>query len=357
MTNILLIDDNHHFQLGLSSNLRRVGFDVAVASNGDEGIKLAREIRPEVILCDMKMPGLDGMAVKKVLNNDVETENIPFIFLSALSGPTITCKGLLSGADDYIGKPFNFNELIARIRSVLRREERTEIKSRQDVQQLLENLASSLPIHTSHLFRTQLGIILLSLNMLSRKTDNSDIYLEYAMSSAIRSRMLVDSLIWLNGFDLDRNDTLGAQLDLEVNFILPLKELLQMWKEKGLQIDIQVDRFALEAPAHSFTLAVCHLVDNACKFSPTGGRVQIHMQGDIGGGAILTVQDQGPGIPSQIRSIVFDRFYQIPNEMELPENHGLGLGLYIAKSFARMRGGDVKILDSNEGCKVQMTMQ
>jgi DNA-binding response OmpR family regulator/anti-sigma regulatory factor (Ser/Thr protein kinase) len=357
MTNLLLIDDNHHFQLGLSTNLRRAGFDVAVASNGDDGIRLAREIHPELIICDMKMPGLDGMAVKRALNGDSETENIPFIFLSALSGPTIKCKGLLSGADDYIGKPFNFEELIARIRSVLRREERTGMKSRQDIQQLLENLESSLPIHTSHLFRTQLGIILLSLDMLSRKTANPEIYLDYAMGSAIRSRILVDSLIWLNEFDLGRYETQGTQLDLEGNFIIPIKELMQVWKEKNLQFDIQVDQFALRAPAHSFTLAACHLVDNACKFSPAGGRVQIHMRGDPGGDVIFTVQDQGPGIPPQMQEMVFDRFYQIPNELELPENHGLGLGLFIARSFAQLRGGDVKILDIRDGCRVQMTLK
>lgn len=357
MTSILLIDDNHYFQQGLARNLRRAGFNVTVASDGNEGIKIAKDIFPELILCDMKMPVLDGVDVKRALNDDVNTADIPFIFLSALSAPTLKCKGLLSGADDYVCKPFDLEELIVRIQVVIRRETRTKQRSRKDVLQLLENLESSLPIHTSHLFRTQLGIILLSLEMLQQKGDSPEKYLEYAVSSVIRTRMLVETLIWLNEYDLGRYETLGLQLDREERFILPVKEILQVWKEKDLKLDLQLERFALVAPSHSFTLAVCHLVDNACKYSPEGGLIRIYLQSDLGGGCILTIEDQGNGIPAQMRELVFDRFYQIPNELESPENQGLGLGLYMARSFARARGGDVRIMDWNDGCKVQMSIK
>jgi two-component system sensor histidine kinase/response regulator len=357
MTSILLIDDNHYFQQGLARNLRRAGFNVTVASGGNEGIKIAKDICPELILCDMKMPVLDGVDVKRALNDDLNTADIPFIFLSALTEPTLKCKGLLSGADDYVCKPFDLDELIVRIQATLRRESRTKQRSRKEVLQLLENLESSLPIHTSHLFRTQLGIILLSLEMLKQKTESPEKYLESAVRSVIRSRMLVDTLIWLNEYDLGSYETFALQLDVEARFILPLNELLQIWKEKNLRLDLQVERFALVAPSHSFTLAVCHLVDNACKFSPKGGLIKVHLQSDRGGGCILTIEDQGNGIPAQMRELVFDRFSQIPIGMELPENQGLGLGLYMARSFARTRGGDVRIMDWNGGCKVQMSIK
>jgi len=358
MPDILLIDDNRHFQFGLASNLRRAGYDVAVASSGDEGVKLARETRPELILCDIKMPGMDGLGVKRALNDEIATADIPFIFLSALSTPKNKSKGLLAGADDYIAKPFDMEELIARIRSVMRREARAEIRSKLEVQQLLENLITSLPVHTSHQFRTHLGILLLSLEIIKENPLETEKYLEYAKMSAYRLKMLVDTLIWLNEFDLGRFETFSQQLNLELCVILPLKEIHDIWREKNLQLDLQVDDgVVVIAPVHSFTLAVCQLVDNAYKFSPQGGLIRVHL-GSYGlGGCVLTVQDQGCGISAPMRQVVFDRFYQSPNEKELLQNHGLGLGLYLARSFAHTRRGDVCVLDSAEGCCVQMTLQ
>lgn len=355
MTDILLIDDNLNFQKGLAVNLRRAGFHVAAASNGAEGVKLARELLPELILCDMRMPGLDGMGVKRALSEDPQTAEIPFIFLSALSSPQNKSSGLRAGADDYISKPFDFEELIARIHSVLRREIRAETHSQAKVQYLLKKLNTSLPLHTSHQFRTHLGVLLLSLDMIRKNPVEVDRYLDCAIGSAFRARMLVETLIWLNEYDLGRFETFGQQLNLEVSLLIPLEETHEMWKEKHVRLDLQIDPgLVVTAPAHSFTLAVCHLVDNALKFSPMGGTVRVVLESDHLGRCRFTVEDQGPGIPAPLRELVFDRFYQIPDEIVLPQNRGIGLGLYLARSFARTRGGEVRIIESNTGCRVQM---
>ena len=355
MADILLIDDNPYFQLGLASNLRREGFEVAIAPNGMEGLKLAREIHPELILCDVKMPGMDGLQVKKALNNEIATADIPFIFISAFSAPENKNKGLLAGADDYISKPFNMVELMARIRNVLRREARAELRSKIEVQQLLENLMTSLPVHTSHQFRTHLGILLLSLEIIKKSPSGSEKYLEYAQMSAYRLKILVDTLIWLNEYDLGHYETFSSQLNMELALILPMKEIHDLWKEKNLQLDLQVDKGVTAiAPARSFTLAACHLLDNACKFSPQGGVIKVHLRKHGLNGLVLTIQDQGNGIPMPLRKVVFDRYYQVENEDELSQNHGMGLGLFLARAFARTCNGDVCMLDSASGCSVQM---
>ncbi len=357
MPDVLLIDDNRNFRLGLAANLRRAGFDVSVAAGGEEGLKLAREIRPEIIVCDLKMPELDGMAVKRALNAETAMADIPFIFLSAHVAPSTISQGLLSGADDYLAKPCDMAELIARIQTALRRESRLAIRSKLEVQQILENLKSSLPIQTSHQFRTQLGILVLSLEMASRKPDNVNKYIDYAASSAFRLKVLVNTLIWLNEFDLDRCVTHRQQLNMASSFLLPLKETLEAWKEKDLKLDFRMDiGLTVSVPAHYFIHAIYHLVDNACRFSPQGGVITVHLKSNGSRGCILTIQDQGPGIPDQMRELVFERFYQIPNVYALPENHGMGLGLFLTRSFARSLNGNVTILDSTTGCLVQMIL-
>jgi signal transduction histidine kinase len=262
------------------------------------------------------------------------------------------------GAEDYITKSVDLLELVARIHAILRRKEKVDLLARQEVRQLLENLSTSLPIHTSHHFRTNLGILLLSLEMLAKNQAPNDQYLEYARNSAYRIKTWMETLIWLNEFDLGCEAIMDEELDLESAFRLPIQEVVDIWHEKNLQIDLQVDYgIVVFAPARAFTQAVCHLVDNACKFSPEGGQVKIHLQANGLIGSQLTVQDQGPGIPKEMRKIVFERFFQIHDDRGLPENHGMGLGLYMAQAFARTQGGDVHILESDSGCWVQMKLR
>jgi signal transduction histidine kinase len=297
------------------------------------------------------------MEIKRMLNAEKTTADIPFVFLSAAADPALKTSGLSLGAEDYITKSVDILELIARIQAILRRKEKVDLQARQEFQQILENLSSSLPVHTSHYFRATMGVLLLSLEMLAKKQAPTGQYLLYARNSAYRMKAWMETLIWLNEFDLGKSAISGEQLDLEYSFILPIKEVFDLWVEKMLQLNFKIDEgLTLHTPARAFTLAVCHLIDNACKFSPPGGLIQVCLQSDGFGENILTVEDQGPGIPLEMRATVFERFSQLADEQSLPENHGLGLGLFMARSFARSQGGEVCIFDSAPGCGVQMTL-
>jgi DNA-binding response OmpR family regulator len=121
---VLLIDDEPHLLFGLRAVLKRAGFEILTASNGELGLECARQEHPDIIVCDMMMPSLNGLQVKQLLADDPSTAHIPFIFLTARPDIEDKLAGLSSGADDYIIKPFvNVAELIERIRAVLRRYE------------------------------------------------------------------------------------------------------------------------------------------------------------------------------------------------------------------------------------------
>ncbi len=357
MTDLLLVDDNVNFRLGLAANLRKAGFSVAVAADGAEGIKLANEIHPGLILCDLKMPSLDGMEIKRLLNEGKATQGIPFVFLSSLSAPAIKSKGLSIGVEETITKPVDIVELIARIQAILKRRERATLLARQEVRQLLDNLSTSLPIRTSHHFRTYMGVLLLSLEMIAKNQEPVDQYLDYARNSAYRMKTCMETLIWLNEFDLGRSPTSGEQVDIDYSLIVPIKEVLEIWHNKQLKVDFRVqDGLTIFTPARVFTQVVCHLVDNACKFSPEGGLVQVLLQANGSDGCTMLITDQGPGIPAEMRETVFERSSQMAGSGGLPENHGMGLGLFMARSFARTQDGDVKIVQAAAGCKIQMTL-
>jgi len=118
---ILIIDDENKLVFGLKALLQREGYTVYTASNGSQGLQYIKQYQPNLIICDVMMPPPNGFALKKILLEDKRLAAIPFIFSTARTGGADIIAGLNLGADDYVTKPFNIEELLARVRAVLRR--------------------------------------------------------------------------------------------------------------------------------------------------------------------------------------------------------------------------------------------
>ena len=114
---ILLIDDSQFILESTSTLLMFEGYDVITASGGQEGINLARQEIPDLIICDVSMPGMSGYEVVEIIRADEITATIPFIFLTAFTEKQKMREGMEKGADDYLTKPFTKKELIAAIDS------------------------------------------------------------------------------------------------------------------------------------------------------------------------------------------------------------------------------------------------
>jgi two-component system phosphate regulon response regulator PhoB len=118
---ILLVEDETAVVELLRYNLERGGYDVTVAMDGEEALLLASERKPDLILLDWMLPNLSGIEVCRRLRRDPATRNTPIIMLTARGEETDRIRGLDTGADDFIAKPFSMNELMARLRAVMRR--------------------------------------------------------------------------------------------------------------------------------------------------------------------------------------------------------------------------------------------
>jgi CRP-like cAMP-binding protein len=126
---ILIIEDNIDIRENIAELLMLSGYEVYEASNGKMGAKEALELLPDLILCDIMMPELDGYGVLHILSKHKETLNIPFIFLSAKAEKSDIRKGMTLGADDYITKPFDETDLILAIENRLKKSNHKEILS------------------------------------------------------------------------------------------------------------------------------------------------------------------------------------------------------------------------------------
>jgi DNA-binding response OmpR family regulator len=118
---VLLIDDEKDILEMVRYSLEKEGFDAIMASDGQSGLDIANRHKPDIIILDLMMPGLDGVEVCKRLRSNAATRAIPIIMLTARAAETDRIVGLEMGADDYITKPFSPRELVARVKAVLRR--------------------------------------------------------------------------------------------------------------------------------------------------------------------------------------------------------------------------------------------
>jgi len=124
MKKILVIEDDYMVRENLQSLLTRVGYQAFQAENGNKGVKVAKEVIPDLIICDILMPDIDGFEVIEILSKEASTAIIPFIFLSAKAELDDFREGMRLGADDYLTKPYSVSDLLNTINSRLQKREK-----------------------------------------------------------------------------------------------------------------------------------------------------------------------------------------------------------------------------------------
>ncbi|MBI5953807.1 MAG: response regulator [Chloroflexi bacterium] len=361
---ILVIDDEPSIRMGLAATIRRHGYDVITAVNGDDGFLKARQSLPDLIISDVMMPDLNGFEMKQQMGHDPLLASIPFIFLTARTASQDRVAGIREGADDYVTKPFVTEELMARIEAVLRRvkteRERGREQAKQAAQEEMEKLRKEVLQNFSHELRTPLGNVMMSLDMVVgnkfKSSDEQQEFLRIAHSSADRLESLVADIILLSDIDQNHLNQMRQVIDVEHHILAPIKRRLVRYEEKQLKFihDIGMDG-VIKAPRREFIQSLLHLVDNALKFGPEHGTVKLTVKPGTDGGVMIAVQDEGEGIPVDLREKVFERFFQI-SQGDGRGFQGLGVGLTIARAVFSSLGGDVKILDSDKGCHVTATL-
>jgi signal transduction histidine kinase len=361
---ILIIDDEPAIRLGLAATIRRYGYEVVTAVNGDDGFLKARQSMPDLILSDVMMPDLNGFEMKQQMSVDPLLASIPFIFLTARTGNEDRVAGIRNGADDYVTKPFVTEELMARIEAVLRRVKTEQERGREQVKQAArdetEKLRREVLQNFSHELRTPLGNVMMSLDVVVnnkfKTQEEQQEFLRIAHSSADRLETLVADIILLSDIDQNNLNLMRQTIDVEHHILAPIKRRLARYDAKELNFVHDIDlNGVIKAPRREFIQSLVHLADNAFKFSPQHGSVKLVVKPSENGGAIITIQDEGKGIPVDLREKVFERFYQV-SQGDGREFQGLGVGMTIARAVFSGLGGEVKILDSESGCYVLATL-
>ena len=346
MTHILVIEDDSVIRGNLSELLELEGYGVSQAEDGVSGVQRALEAPPDLIICDVMMPNLDGYGVLVELRQHPATATIPFIFLTAKADKTDRREGMGLGADDYLTKPFTSGEVLSAVGVRLKRRA-VLVEQYEDK---LAGLRDSISLSMPHELRTPLTGIL---SMSSVLLDSFDLLSPEELRSGLNSihvsaerltRLVMNYLAYAELevalADPARRAVAAAGLTPSAQMVLTdaaIERAQSLQRAADLIFSVH-DMPVRVAPAHLAKI-VEELVDNACKFSAAGMPIEVGGR-QIAGRYELTILDHGRGMTAeQIADIgaymQFDR--------KLHEQQGSGLGLTVVKRLVDLYHGAVVI--------------
>jgi len=358
---ILVIEDSEPLLKDIVEMLTMEGFDVASAKNGQMGVAALETDRPDLVLCDVRMPVLDGYGVLDHLRSNPDTTNIPFIFLTARSGREEWREGMQLGADDYLTKPFKVEELISAVHTRIARSVNLQDHTERKLNELRESIVLALP----HELRTPLNAILGFSEILTGDAENLERAQITEMSGHInraaqRLFRLVENYVIYTTLEVMRADEEKAAAFREGRTHYPAVIVAQHAEELARQNEREGD-LDLKMPDTNISLAIedenlgraaRELISNALKFSQKGTPVEVCFD-TTDSDMIIRVTDYGVGMSeSNIKSVgAYVQFNR-----SLTEQQGVGLGLTIARYIADIHNGSLKI-ESSPGEYTTTTLQ
>lgn len=356
---ILIIEDETDIRMDLAKALELSGYNALQAINGVQGLAMAREHFPDLVISDIMMPELDGYGVLQELQKSPKTNTIPFIFLSAKSSRGDVRDGMNLGADDYITKPFDIDELITAVSKRLDKRTVAETKYNQKFEALSDNLRRSMP----HEIRTPLNIILGLSEFLRKNYDytNHKDAMEMLMNindAGKRLQRLFENYMFYANLEVNAANPAELALMRSKKTMLvefTIKDIVMyMAGNAGRTNDIQLD---LEDGAVSmsevfFTKLIEETIDNAFKFSERGQPVKI-LTNNWRNLYMIHITDYGRGMT---KDHINNIGAYIQFERKVFEQQGSGLGLTIVSRIASLHGGDISV-ESEPGIYTTVTIK
>jgi two-component system, sensor histidine kinase and response regulator len=348
MKNILVIEDEPQIRENLQEILTLCDFNAMTACNGAQGLEVLKITLPDLILCDVNMPELDGHDLLRMLRMDALTANIPFIFLTSNGERPDVRSGMEMGASDYLTKPVSADELVKAINMQMAKTTIAKRQADETLNQLRNNINLALP----HELYTPLNGILGSADILIRESQDLSEAERLELAQQIR-----ESAMRL--YHLTRNFLLYAELEmmstsLDRPGLIRQNRRLRTLCQRSIahtahqcaqkyhrSADLHLEIEAAELPITEAKLVkvMDELLDNAFKFSAVGQPVQIFAR-CVESAYQIDLLDMGRGLtPQQLSQLggymQFDR--------DRYEQQGGGLGLMIAKRLVELHGGELVI--------------
>ena len=345
---ILIVDDVVSNVLLLKILLTNEKYQVCTANCGNMAIEQAKAEKPDLILLDVMMPDITGFDAAQILKKDPETAHIPIIFLTALNNPSDLVHGFQVGANDFLTKPFNKEELVVRVFHQIKLVAATRIIERQNAE-LRATIGNRDKMYSviAHDLRSPMASIRMVLNLVAASASpeliGQEMYdlLDKANKESEDVHDLLDNLLKWTKSQTGRLTVVRQDLDL--NDIIPgvvdIFEMIAQNKHIKLNYQTSASSVIVTADNDMLKTVVRNFMSNAIKFTPENGSIDIILstEGDY---AKVSVRDHGVGIAPERLSSIFNKgetTYGTGGE------EGSGLGLQLCQDFATKSGGSCTV--------------
>lgn len=344
---ILVVDDtpaNLHLLAGM---LKERGYKARPVPSGKLALQAAKSDPPDLILLDITMPEMDGYEVCRRLKADEQLKEIPIIFVSALNETMDKVQAFGLGGADYVTKPFQFEEVEARVRAHLElHRQKRELRESYEKLRALEALRDSLVHMIVHDLRTPLNGIYGFLQLLEqqekeRLSEKGVKYLEKVVGSTIRLMDMIGSVLDVNKMEAGEMKLHLTECDLASTAKEVLARVESLKGTRRLLLDAPAESVPVVGDAGLLARVLQNLLGNALKFTPDGGTIGLAIQpGDDH--VRVEVHDTGPGIPPEYHARIFEKFGQVEARMQ-GQMYSTGLGLTFCKLAVEAHGGQIGV--------------
>ncbi len=342
---ILVVDDEELNLKLMEAFLSPQGYQIISARNGKEALRIVKTSPPDLVLLDILMPEMDGLEVCKRIKSNPRTAVIPVIMVTALGEHRDVLKGIEAGADDFLTKPVDKEELMLRVRNALRTKNLYD-QLQENFLKLkeLEKMRDTLIHMIVHDMKSPLVSISGYLQLLQfkeKKGEKEEYYLKLSQALVSQILEMVSSLL-----DISRLEEKKLPLHPE---IYPVEKLFQeveeiikpLLRENPLCKEFSPSNLYVFCDPKLTRRVLMNLITNALKFSPPGKEIIVRAEKCVNM-VKISITDRGPGIPPEYQKKIFDRFFQIEKK-DGEFQYSTGLGLTFCKLAIESQGGEIGV--------------
>lgn len=342
---VLVVDDEPKNRELICDTLEAHGFETEEAGDGAQALASISRSAPDIVLLDVAMPGMDGLEVCRRLRSQKSTADLPVLMVTAHADRSDRLDGIKAGANDYLTKPVDLQDLVLRVRNTAAMKRLNDtVKDNLLRLQELERLRDGLTHMVIHDLRSPLSTITMALQLIGPAVaeqlgPDKKKFLDTAESGARLMSDMVASLLDVSRLEEGKMPLQRKPCDLAAIVDEVVEQLRLSATNRTLRFEPPEHSATAEADEELLRRVITNLTRNALKFTPKDGTVEIDISTQDG--AIrVSVRDNGPGIAPEMHERIFEKFGQIADDHA---RKGSGLGLTFCKLAVEAHGGQIGV--------------
>lgn len=354
---ILVVDDDQRNVRLVESMLNGHGYTVLCASDGEEALRVVESRRVDLLLLDVMMPKMSGFELCRLLRSRAETQLLPIVMVTALNAIEDKVQGLELGADDFLTKPINRLELIAKVRSILRvrllqeevERQRTALEAANRELLTIQRFKESMTQMVVHDLKNPLAGIMGNIQLIQMQSTQLPParlgeLLQRSLDSARQMARMIQNILEVAKLEEQKMPLRREPVAIEALVREQAAELMSLSARDGVRLETRVapDLPVLDADRNLVGRILGNLLSNAFKHTPSGGRITVEARLE-GSDFVFSVSDTGEGIPEDLLPHIFDKFVAGDSDGHRRSTYDSGLGLTFCRLAVECHGGRIGV--------------